>query len=63
MNAIIIGNKIVQQNDISWSKRILGKLALVHINTNIIKQDLMPNIKLEIRPSKKTLKKFISISA
>ena len=63
MNAIIIGNKTVQQYDINWSKRILGKEALAHINTNIIIQDFRPNIKLEIKPSKKTLKKFISVSA
>ena len=35
MNAITIGSKIVQENDINWSKRILGKDALTHINTNI----------------------------
>lgn len=29
INAVIIGNKTVQQNDISWSKQIRGKVALV----------------------------------
>jgi hypothetical protein len=42
IKAIIIGNKTVQQKDINWSKRILGKEALVHININIIIQDLNP---------------------
>ena len=49
-NAIIIGNNIVQQKDISWSKRILGKEALTHIKTNIIKHVLNPKLKLLIRP-------------
>ena len=44
-NAITIGNNTVQQKDINWSKRILGKDALAHINTNIIIQDLTPNVK------------------
>jgi hypothetical protein len=42
IKAIIIGNKTVQQKDINWSKRILGKEALVQININIIIQDLIP---------------------
>ena len=42
MKAITIGNKIVQENDINWSKRILGNEALTHINVNIIIQDLIP---------------------
>ena len=32
---IIKGNNFVQQNDINWSYRILGKLALTQINENI----------------------------
>jgi hypothetical protein len=28
------GNNTVQQNDINWSKRILGNEALTHININ-----------------------------
>jgi len=39
------GNKTVQQKDISWSKRILGKEALTHINTNIIIELLIPKFK------------------
>ena len=35
--AIIIGNNTVQQTDINWSKRILGKEALTQMNTNIKK--------------------------
>lgn len=33
--AIINGNSTVQQTDINWSKRILGKEALTQININI----------------------------
>jgi len=51
INAITIGNKTVQQKDINWSKRILGKDALAHINTNIIIQDFTPNVKPYINPS------------
>ena len=47
MNATTIGNNTVQQNDINWSKRILGKLALAQINVKIIILDLIPSIKLE----------------
>lgn len=32
MKANTIGNSIVQQKDINWSKRILGNEALTHIN-------------------------------
>lgn len=49
--AITIGNNIVQQKDISWSKRILGKDALAHINTKIIIQDFTPKVKPYINPS------------
>ena len=35
INPIIIGNKTVQQKDINWSNRILGKEALTQIKTNI----------------------------
>lgn len=42
IKAITIGNNIVQQNDINWSKRILGKEALTHIKTKIKIQDLIP---------------------
>ena len=52
-NAIIIGNNIVQQKDINWSKRILGKEALAHINTKTIVQAFIPKIILDITPSNK----------
>jgi hypothetical protein len=42
---ITTGNKIVQQNDISWSKRILGSDALAHINTKIIRHVFKPKVK------------------
>ena len=51
IKAIIIGSKIVQENDINWSKRILGKEALTHININIIIQDLIPKDKPYNNPS------------
>jgi len=53
IKAITIGNRIVQQNVINWSKRILGKLALAQIKINIIIQDLKPKIKAQKIPSKK----------
>lgn len=37
-----MGSKTVQQKDINWSKRILGKDALVQIKINIRAQDLNP---------------------
>ena len=43
--AITIGNNIVQQKDINWSKRILGKEALTHIKTKIITQVFNPRLK------------------
>lgn len=42
IKAITTGNKTVQQNDISWSKRIRGNEALAQINTNINIQALNP---------------------
>ena len=44
INAITIGNNIVQQKDINWSKRILGKEALIHINIKIIIDDFKPKL-------------------
>ena len=41
-NAITIGNNTVQQKDINWSKRILGKEARTQIKVNIRAQDLNP---------------------
>ena len=55
IKATTIGSNTVQQNDISWSKRILGKLALAQINTNIIKLALTPSIKLDDIPYIKIL--------
>ena len=51
IKAITKGNNIVQQNDISWSKRILGKEALAHIKTKIIAQALSPRLKPSSIPS------------
>lgn len=51
INPITIGSKITQQNDINWSKRILGKEALAQINIKIIIQLFIPKVKLEINPS------------
>ena len=58
MKAMIIGKSIVQENDINWSKRILGKEALTHINTKIIIHDLIPIVKPDIIPSNKGLLKI-----
>ena len=60
-NAITIGNKTVQQKDINWSKRILGKDALAHINTNIIIQDLTPKVKPYNNPSIKGSENILSL--
>jgi hypothetical protein len=49
------GNRTVQQNDINWSKRILGKLALTQIKTNIITDDFIPNTIPQIIPSTRGL--------
>lgn len=51
IKAITKGSNAVQQNNISWSNLILGKLALTHINTKIIKQDLKPKKIPEKKPS------------
>ena len=60
MKAITIGNKIVQENKINWSKRILGKDALTHIKTKTIRHDLIPKVKPEISPSINGLEKISS---
>jgi hypothetical protein len=39
-----IGSKAVQQNDINWSKRILGNDALTQININTIIELFIPKI-------------------
>lgn len=51
IKAITKGNNIVQQNDINWSYRILGKEALIHINVKIIIQDFNPKTRPYIIPS------------
>lgn len=53
IKATTIGNSTVQQNDINWSNRILGKLALAQINTKIIILDLIPSIIPEAIPEEK----------
>ena len=50
-----IGNNTVQQNDINWSKRILGNEALTHMKTKIIIPDLTPKAKPYSNPSIKGL--------
>ena len=56
IKATTIGNKTVQQKDINWSKRILGKLALTQIKVKIITGALIPNITLEINPDEQLTK-------
>ena len=51
IKAITIGSNIVQEKDISWSKRILGKEALTHIKTKTIIQDFIPIVRPYIIPS------------
>lgn len=53
INAMTTGKSIVQENDISWSKRILGKEALTHIKMKIITHDFSPIVKPYIAPSTK----------
>jgi len=53
IKATTIGSNTVQQNDINWSNRILGKLALAQINTKIIILDLIPSIIPETIPEEK----------
>jgi hypothetical protein len=59
--AITIGNNIVQQKDINWSKRILGNEALVHIKTNIIIHDFIPKVKPYNNPSTKGSENRLSL--
>jgi hypothetical protein len=47
-----IGNRIVQQNAINWSKRILGNEALAQIKVNIIIELFNPKFKPYNNPSK-----------
>ena len=53
MNANTIGNKTVQQKDINWSKRILGKDALTQIKVKINKELLNPKLNPYMNPSNK----------
>jgi hypothetical protein len=46
INEKTIGNKIVQQNEINWSKRILGKDALTQIKVNTNIELFNPKLKL-----------------
>lgn len=52
IKANTIGNKTVQQKDINWSKRILGKEALAQIKVNIIRELFNPKLNPYINPSK-----------
>ena len=61
IKAITIGNRIVQQKDINWSNRILGKDALVHIKINIIIQDLRPKVNPYNNPSIKVSENILSL--
>ena len=58
IKAITIGNNTVQQKDINWSKRILGKDALAHIKTNINIQDFVPKLRPYNNPSNVSENKF-----
>ena len=51
INANNIGNNTVQQNDINWSKRILGNDALTQININTIIELLIPKVNPLNNPS------------
>ena len=63
ISAITIGNNIVQENDINWSKRILGKEALTHIKTKTIMQDFTPMVKPYTIPSINGYEKTVNISS
>ena len=45
IKAITTCNSTVQQYDINWSNRILGKEALTHIKTKIIIQAFSPKLR------------------
>lgn len=61
-NAITNGNNTVQQKDINWSKRILGKEALAQINTKIITHDFIPKLIPYVIPSIKGSVNILSLS-
>lgn len=62
MKAMTKGNNIVQQNDINWSNRILGKEALTQIKTKIIIQAFSPKLIPYSPPSIKGSNKKVSLS-
>ena len=57
-----IGNRTVQQKDINWSKRILGKEALTQININTIIELFIPKVKLVKSPLNDVLSNPCSLS-
>jgi hypothetical protein len=61
INAKIIGNRTVQQNDINWSKRILGKEALAQIKVKIMIELFNPKFKPYNSPSNVGLLNILSI--
>jgi len=63
IKAITIGNSIVQENDINWSKRILGKEALTQIKTKIITQAFIPRVRPDNIPSIKGVENNAIISS
>ena len=56
-----IGNNTVQQKDINWSKRILGKDALTQININTIIELFTPKVILDNNPLNEILSKCSSL--
>ena len=58
-----MGSNMVHENNINWSKRILGKEALTHIKINIITQDLNPKVKPNSIPSTIGVEKTSTFSA
>ena len=55
INANKIGNNTVQQNDINWSKRILGNDALTQMKINTIIELFIPKVKPDNNPSTEEL--------
>lgn len=60
INPNTTGNNTVQQNDINWSKRILGKEALAQIKVNIITELFNPKFKPYNNPSNAGLLNIVS---
>ena len=61
MNPKTTGNNTVQQKDINWSKRILGKDALTQININTIIELFIPKVTLDNNPLKAILSNTSSL--